>query len=192
MIIFENFFGQMEKISINLCKIITGLEGKTHEYTVYPYLLNGNSLYYDNEFIKDIVFTKPNLTKVNYINYLEDDFNLEKYFLGIKQFLPFIPLFTGLFKNHKIKNINGIDKQSILEEAFQKIALNFISIISLNTKGNKKRDKDNKINYGLGEFKPINKIEEKNTISDQNDILIMSQITKYDLFIFIIILHLLN
>ena len=136
--ILENFYGQIEKFSINLCKVNSNI---TYEYSIKPYLLNGNLIYYDNRFINRIYFIKPNLAKVNYINYLEENFDLENYFLGIKQFIPFIPLLDGIYKNQNIKNINGIDKQNALTDAFRKIVTNFISIILEKKTGKKKSPK---------------------------------------------------
>ena len=186
LIILENFYGQIEKFSINLCKVNSNI---TYEYDINPCLLNGNLIYYDNRFIKGIYFINPKLAKVNYINYLEEDFDLEKYFLSVKQFIPFIPLLDGIYRNKNIKNINGIDKQNALTDAFRKIVINFISIILEKKTGKIKHPKKSK-----NSKKNVNHTSEKNQEDieciDENELLNMLNIQKFDLFTFIIILQL--
>ena len=184
--ILENFYGQIEKFSINLCQVNSNI---TYEYSIKPYLLNGNLIYYDNRFINRIYFIKPNLAKVNYINYLEENFDLENYFLGIKQFIPFIPLLDGIYKNQNIKNINGIDKQNALTDAFRKIVTNFISIILEKKTGKKKsqKRKPSKKNANNSSEK-IQEVDIENI--DKKELLNMLNIQRYDLFTFIIILQL--
>ena len=45
-----------------------------------------------------------NLIKVNYINYKEEKFNIIDYFGGLVQFLPFLKIINGLYKNKIILN----------------------------------------------------------------------------------------
>ena len=123
--IFNNFFGQINKLSITFLRD----PENPFEFEIHPYLLNDNCLIYNKEFLKAINFTKSNLAKVNYINYLENGFDLENYFLGVKQMLPFVPLINGIYLNENVKKINGLDKNILLKEAFRKILINFITII---------------------------------------------------------------
>ena len=135
IIFLENFIGQIEKFLITTYDYNSGMG---YDSIIYPYFLNGNSIYFNNKLIKGISFTNPNLARVNYINYLDYNFDLENYFLGVEQLIPFVPLFDGIYKNQNIKYINGIDKKTILAESFRKIFFNFISII-LEKKIGKKR-----------------------------------------------------
>ena len=70
-----------------------------------------------------------NLLKVNYINYLDDNFNLYDYFGGFIPFIPFIPLINGIYKNKKINFINGIDKKNIIFRYFREIQFVFFKIV---------------------------------------------------------------
>ena len=187
LIILDNFFGQIENLSINL-----NIDSKKedYKYNLITYLLSGNSLYYDNVFIKDISFTKEKLAKVNYINYLDEEFNLDDYFFDFKQFIPFVPLITGLFKNEKIERINGINKQSILIDAFRKIVFHFLSIIAKKKERKKKLKKVEKISSKKNLILLSDKKEENNETTEHKDTFFMSNIQKYDLFAFIIILQL--
>ena len=58
-----------------------------------------------------IYIKNHNLVKANYINYLDNDFNLYDYFGGFTPFIPFIPLINGIYHNQKLININinGLD-----------------------------------------------------------------------------------
>ena len=174
LIILENFYGQIEKISINSCEAKSNMI----ECISKPYLLNDNYLYHDNKLIKEMYFTKPHLARVNYINYLEKDFDNENYLLGIKQLIPFIPLLNSLYQNKKIEIINGINKKHLLTEAFRKIFLNFISIIL-----------EKKINENKKHIMEFIDENEKSIMLEKNPIDMMN-IQRYDLFAFILILQL--
>ena len=173
IIIFENYFGQINRIWMLFLKnnVKNGIE-----FEILPYFFNDNCLIYNKEFLKAINFTKSNLAKVNYINYLEKGFDLENYFLGVQQMIPFVPLINGIYLNENVKKINGLDKNILLKEAFRKILINFITIIG---KKNCNKAKDNKSrnsrNSNIQE-----EIKNEETIDFQ----------KYDLFIFVIILQL--
>ena len=177
--LLSNFYGQIEKIEINLSLI---KKNQIFTFNMTPYLLNNNELVYDNAFIKSIKFTKPKCSNVNYINYLDSYFDLEEYFLGIIPLMPFVPLINGLYYNSKIKNINGIDKINVLIEAFRKIILNFLSIICIKKYGRaiiskgKKKSKKNLDKITANEIKATEKA--------------MEEILKYDLFVFNFILEL--
>ena len=187
--VLENFVGQVGKIGVNFCKIISGFEGKTYEFTDKPYLINGDSLYYDNEFIKGICFTKPKLAKINYLNYLEDNFNMESYFYGIKPFLPFVPLICGIYDNKNITSINGIDKKKALINIFKKILLNFISMVLKKKIGKTQKKVAGKSSSKKNVIQFVEKVKNKMSL-DKEENLKMSDIQKYDLFIFVIILQL--
>ena len=173
IIIFENYFGQINRIWMLFLKnnVKNGIE-----FEILPYFFNDNCLIYNKEFLKAINFTKSNLAKVNYINYLEKGFDLENYFLGVQQMIPFVPLINGIYLNKNIKAINGLDKNILLKEAFRKILINFITIIG---KKNCNKTKDNKSRNSRN-----SNIQEE--IKDEETI----DFQKYDLFIFVIILQL--
>ena len=69
------------------------------------------------------------LIKVNYINYIEDNFNIIENLGGIVQFLPFMSLIKNLYENKKIELINNINKKDILIDFVNEIISTFINII---------------------------------------------------------------
>ena len=112
--VLENFLGQIEKIEFLKFKITKEQKGKEDieekSQIIKPYLLSDNNLpYYDETLFKKFKFINPNLVKVNYINYLENNFNLIEYFLGIKPLIPFVSLIRLIYQNTKINYINGIE-----------------------------------------------------------------------------------
>ena len=135
--ILENFFGQIEKIEFlkfKLSKKQKGKEdtGEKNDYAITPFLLSDEKVpYFDERLIKKLKFINPNLVKVNYINYLENNFNLIEYFLGIKPLIPFVSLIKLIFQNVHINYINGIEKYVFLKETFLKNIITFISILLL-------------------------------------------------------------
>ena len=81
--------------------------------------------------IKDI-----NLVKVNYINYNEKEFNIIDYFGGIIQFLPFLKIFNGLYRNKEILKTNNIKKTNILINFINNIILIIFKYITNSGKKN--------------------------------------------------------
>jgi len=78
-----------------------------------------------------------NLIKVNYINYKEEEFDIIDYFGGITQFLPFINIINGLYKNKNISEINNIKKKEFLIEFTKNILL--IIFKNITNSGKKKQ-----------------------------------------------------
>jgi len=191
--ILENFFGQIEKIEFLKFKISKEQEGKEdkgekNDYIISPFLLSDEKVpYFDERLIKKLKFINPNLVKVNYINYLENNFNLIEYFLGIKPLIPFVSLIKLIFQNVHINYINGIEKYVFLKETFLKNIITFISILLLYKRKGKHLIKKKKSS------KNLDKKEEKESDSELTEEIIDKEtldIIKYDLFAFCIILQL--
>ena len=111
--------------------------------------------------IKDI-----NLVKVNYINYLEKKFNIIDYFGGVSQFLPFLYLINGLYRNKKIKKINNIEKENFLIDFAKSILLIIYNYI--NNSGIKKQQNFEK--YWIFYLYLLNKIEPFENMKEKLDI----------------------
>ena len=80
-------------------------------------------------------FVDKDLAKVNYINYKDYKFNMIEYFGGLKQFLPFLKIINGLYKNEKILKINDIEKEKVLIDFTENLLLIIMKIaINLETK----------------------------------------------------------
>ena len=69
------------------------------------------------------------LAKINYINYKEKSLNIIDYFGGIIQFLPFINIINGLYRNEKIQIINKIEKVKVLNEFTRNILIVIIKYL---------------------------------------------------------------
>jgi hypothetical protein len=78
------------------------------------------------------------LIKVNYINYLDKNFNLIEYFGGFTPFIPFNQLINIIYKNPKINKINGLNKATFLNIVFDDILYSVIMIINNNSSQYKK------------------------------------------------------
>ena len=61
------------------------------------------------------------LIKANYINYLDEKFNLIEYLGGFTPFMPFIQLINQILQNNNINQINGSDKNIYLKNLFYTI-----------------------------------------------------------------------
>ena len=136
--LLKNYYGQIKNIEIWYRR-----SDDIIDLLFEPYILNDNSyLYYryrnkvDNikgenyyNFIKNndkkeiisIKITNKNLVKTNYINYLDNNFNLYEYFGGFIPFIPFIPLINSIYKNEKIVSINGINKKLLMFKYYREI-----------------------------------------------------------------------
>ena len=87
----------------------------------------GNKPYNNKDILKIELKVKDiNLVKVNYINYYEKGFNIIDYFGGITQFLPFLNIINGLYRNNNIQQINNVEKGEILYNFTQNILIVFI------------------------------------------------------------------
>ena len=140
--IFKNFIGQIKNIKIKCEEQNKIIINEIFE----PYLLNDNNYLYHrkndkldkksektntknfNEFMS-ISISNPNLVKVNYINFLDNDFNLYEYLGGFTPFIPFIPLINGIYENTKINTINGYSKKYFLIKIVYNILYLFLKII---------------------------------------------------------------
>ena len=78
------------------------------------------------------------LIKVNYINYLDKNFNLIEYFGGFTPFMPFNQLINIIYKNPKINEINGLDKATYLYKVFDDIFYLLLIIMINNSSQNTK------------------------------------------------------
>ena len=147
--LLKNFFGQIKNIEIIYKDIINNNEIIINNISEQFPLRDSGHLYFKNkskkeeEFInieKDgkedtyVSFTVLNkdFVKVNYINYLDNKFNLLEYYNGFIPFLPFIPLINGLYNNKKIDRINNIDKKYFLINIIYNIIYLFLKIIQKN------------------------------------------------------------
>ena len=68
-----------------------------------------------------ITISNSKLIKVNYINYLDENFNLIEYLGGFTPFIPFIQLINQIIQNQNISLINGTDKNIYLRNIFYTI-----------------------------------------------------------------------
>ena len=100
-----------------------------------------NPIYFDQINIKQKIefrFVDINLVKVNYINYKENKFSMIDYFGGLKQFLPFLKIINGIYKNQSIIKINNIEKESFLFDFTENLLLIIMKIaINLDQKKQK-------------------------------------------------------
>ena len=123
----ENFFGQFASLEVTYGN---SKKNKDFSYKVKPLLLSSNFIYYNDMFMKRLSIINPKLMKVNYINYLEPNFDIYNYFLGAKPAMPLIPLISGIYKNSKIQKINGMNKTDFLRNIIIKLSFKFLEYIS--------------------------------------------------------------
>ena len=148
-ILLENFYGQIKSLEFEKVKykkdIYTILNKKL--YIPYPFSDDGYLCSKDIEkdstiekninemkFIESIKIKGDNLVKVNYINYIDNDFDLIDYFGGFSQFIPFVELINGIINNNKINLINGKDKKEYMKYVFINVVFRFCKILANNTK----------------------------------------------------------
>ena len=190
--ILENFFGQIGKINFLKVKLEKDKDDDNNEkseYEIIPYLLNDDNLpYYNERLIKKLKFINSNLAKVNYINYLEGNFNLIDYFLGIKPLIPFVSLIRLIHQNTNINSLNGVEKYNFLKETFLKIIIALLSICVIYKEQGKKpiitRRKSTK------NKNKINEEEDESESSPEIEGIGTLEILRYNLFAFCIILQL--
>ena len=146
MNLLKNFFGQIKNIEL-IYKDTNNNNAIIINEIYEPYPINDlGYLYYknkskkqedfeiidnigQNDHLVSLVITNNNFVKVNYINYLDKDFNLLGYYGGIVPFLPFIPLINGIYKNIKIDSINDTNKKPFLISIIYNILYSFLKII---------------------------------------------------------------
>ena len=147
--ILNNFYGEIKSIEILMFKNDEKNEKYCYSRKLSPFPLknNGGTLFHSNykNTFKDnnakiqvnknfkieeqpklhelkIEIKDCHLLKVNYIIYKEEK-NIIDYFGGINQFLPFLKIVNGLYRNKNIENINNKDKDILLVEFIQNVLL---------------------------------------------------------------------
>ena len=120
--ILNNFYGQIKSLELKFYKKnFDNSEKEIYSKSIFPFPLKNNNFAFKstfqiggerflgkrddkNEFqiIIELEGQDSNLIKVNYINYKEEKFNIIDYFGGIVQFLPFVKIINGLYRNKKI------------------------------------------------------------------------------------------
>ena len=158
--LLENFYGQIKSIEIlqigNDKKIIINEVFEPYLSSDDGYLFHrlkqkvNNSSNEDdsqNDF-KDsinspisIKIVNQGLVKINFINYLDKNFDLCEYFGGFIPMLPFISLFNGIYKNKSINFINGINKKLYLISLINYILYLLCKILNKNLKKYSKKIK---------------------------------------------------
>jgi hypothetical protein len=160
--LLENFYGQIKSIKLehisfrtkdmkkqkNGRKTVSEKENEDKivlfSELIEPYILTDSGpFYYNKESKISIRAIDNNLFKSNFINYLDDNFNMIEYFSGITPFVPFVPLINGIYENTKISTINGINKIEYLKRFFANFILLIIKIIEKYAKT--KKDKNNNL-----------------------------------------------
>ena len=146
IIFLDNFYGEVKLIKIILKKIINKNKSDFIFENVYKPFPSTNSGFlpkdiepstkekdsvkkknkYNNIFLK---ITNKNFTKVNYVNYGDNKFNIVDYFGGVEQLLPFIYIIQKLFINDDIKKINNESKNKICFIFLEKVSLGFFNCI---------------------------------------------------------------
>ena len=141
--LLDNFYGQLSSIEI------IGNKQLIINEVFYPYLLSDDGFLChknsdkfnkkDDYIYKDdinkkisIVIENQKLVKVNYINYLDKNFDLIEYFGNLTPLIPFIKLINGIDKNPKINFISEINKKSFLMKIINDILYLLCNIINKN------------------------------------------------------------
>ena len=151
--LLENFYGQIKSLEI----IIIKKDNNNNIHEIFePYPLPDNGFLYhrnnnkknikneqleyyndnknnNNDIISINVINKK-LVKANYINYLDNNLDLIEYLGGFNNFIPFIPLINEIYKKEKIKTLNNIDLNKIIEDIlnlFSKILIKYQNKYSL-------------------------------------------------------------
>ena len=114
-IIFNSHYTFTRKLQIN--------QSDDFNPNIYNYNKKNNP--YNDTINFDITIKAENfeLFKANYINFMEKSFNTMNYLGGIIQFLPFLNIINGLYKNQNIISINMKDKNEILIDFAKNILL---------------------------------------------------------------------
>ena len=142
----------------------------------------------DNEVNDTLKFLKiklktinKNLVKVNYINYKEE-FNIIDYFGGLTQFLPFLNIINGIYRNNNIHIINNKEKLDILTDFVKNILL----IIAKNITNSGEDKQENFKKYWNFYLYILNKIElfnDKKFKMDINEFLSLKLKKKNEIFL---------
>ena len=131
--ILNNFYGEIKSIEISIFKDIPNEREEKYLYSkqINPFPLKYNGILFSSKYkfivnnknknqqqiiqqgLLEIKVKDINLLRVNYINYKEEK-NIIDYFGGINQFLPFLKIINGIYRNEKILSINNVDKDITL------------------------------------------------------------------------------
>ena len=139
--LLKNFYGQLKSIQIDIGSINNNFYkpnlmkdngyicknnniNNSHNKEEISYAIEGDS----NESF-EIKIKNTNCFKANYINYLDNNFNLIEYFGGLSQFTPFILLINGIYENEKINTINRKTKKEFLINKIHNFFYIFLKII---------------------------------------------------------------
>ena len=149
IIFLDNFYGEVKLIKVTLKKIYKK-EIEIYLENVYkPYLetnlgylkKENDSVSMNKDFESSGSFKRPNrinislkikninFTKVNYINYGDNEFNIVEYLGNVVQLLPFSYIIQKLLINDNIKVINNEDKNKICFIILDKISQGFFNCI---------------------------------------------------------------
>ena len=154
--LFENFYGLIKNIKITLNQINENLNENTIiNEDFFPYPLNEDGYLYHISDIKQKTNEKENknidnnisikikdFVKVNYINYIEKDFDIIEYLGGFTPLMPLVPLINGLYNNENITIMNGIEKFEYLQNTYFEILFFFTKIVEKYQKEYLKKNKN--------------------------------------------------
>ena len=125
--LLDNFYGKIK--SLELCINFNNILLKLIKFggIFEPYPMTDDGCLYNcskNEINKNFISIysiNKDLFKVNYINYLENNFDIIDYLRGFTPFIPFIQLINGINLNKNINVINGNDKKIFLHNFIYEI-----------------------------------------------------------------------
>ena len=153
IIFLDNYYGEVKQIIVSFKKIVNKKQTELYFENIYTPFLETNSGYLkkenDSTLGKDfesssgnikrplkinmlLKITDKNFTKVNYINYGENDFNIVEYFGNEVQLLPFAYIIQKLLINNNIKIINGENKDKVCFIILDKISQGLFNCILYN------------------------------------------------------------
>ena len=163
--LLDQFYGQIKYLEFIESQIISNNKKILIDKIFEPYPLTDKGVLYQSNKIEinskeknkdnitnndlhiSINIIKKNLVKANYINYLENNFELLDYIGGFTPFIPFIPLINGINTNQKINIINGKNKKEYLNNFVEDILYLFSKMVV-----------KYKVTYAYGEKKILKKI----------------------------------
>ena len=133
--LLENYIGQIKIINI---KLLSSEKNKSQCYSDYLFKPLPNSNEYLREFKKNendliegennskykIKIINKNLFKINYINYIHKIFDINDYFGGLIQLLPFADLIKKLYLNEKLNKV-------LITKSIKELYISFIDEILL-------------------------------------------------------------
>ena len=153
IIFLDNFYGEVDLVEVTLKKIYKKQVEIYLENVYKPFLEtnlgylrkdNDSTLSLNREYESSGSFKKPNrinlslkitdkkFTKVNYINYGDNEFNIVEYFGNVVQLLPFSYIIQKLLINNNVKIINNENKNKICFIFLDKISQGFFNCILYN------------------------------------------------------------